>query len=441
MEDVIKYIKSLNIYEDDNVVLACSYGPDSMCLLDILKKLNINVIVAHVNHKYRKESDKEYNDLKKYCEDNNLSFEGKILTEEVKGNREEFYRKFRYDFFAELVKKYQAKYLFTAHHGDDLVETVLMRLSRGASFKGYAGFNIRTKINDYEIIRPLILVTKDDILKYIDENNIPYAIDATNLENIYTRNKYRNEILPILKEINPDIHKKFIKFSHLINEYSDYLDNETNNLYSKLYINNHLDLNEFNLYPLLLRKELLKKVLFNIYEKDINRINDTHLGLIFDLIDNDKKNSFINLPNNLIVRKYYNIIEFVENTIKEDYDLIFDNEIIKDNRSLLKVDTTDIIKSNYLIRLNSTDIKLPLHVRNRKVQDKIELKNGTKKVGEILSEAKMPKHIRDIYPIVTDDKGKILWIPGVKKSKFDKQINEDYDIIIKYIKKERKNEK
>ena len=202
MEDVIKYIKSLNIYEDDNVVLACSYGPDSMCLLDILKKLNINVIVAHVNHKYRKESDKEYNDLKKYCEDNNLSFEGKILTEEVKGNREEFYRKFRYDFFAELVKKYQAKYLFTAHHGDDLVETVLMRLSRGASFKGYAGFNIRTKINDYEIIRPLILVTKDDILNLNIKSNKIYVTNQTTLSRFDTdelisllEQKYKNIII------------------------------------------------------------------------------------------------------------------------------------------------------------------------------------------------------------------------------------------------------
>ena len=105
------------------------------------------------------------------------------------------------------------------------------------------------------------------------------------------------------------------------------------------------------------------------------------------------------------------------------------------------MDFTDIVKSNYLIRLNFKDIKLPIHVRNRTNGDKMELKNGTKKVGEILSEAKINRLDRDRYPIVCDDDNKILWIPGVKKSKFDRQINEDYDIIIKYIKKESINEK
>ena len=103
---------------------------------------------------------------------------------------------------------------------------------------------------------------------------------------------------------------------------------------------------------------------------------------------------------------------------------------------IFKVYSTDIVKSNYIIRLNSSDIKKPIHVRSIKFGDRIELKNGSKKVGEILSEAKINKLDRDRYPIVCDDNGKILWIHGVKKSKFDRQINEDYDIIIKYIKKE-----
>ena len=86
MEDAIKVIRNLNIYEEDYVVLACSYGPDSMCLLDLLRKERINVVVAHVNHKLRKESDKEYLDLKKYCEDNHLIFEGTTLKDKPKGN-------------------------------------------------------------------------------------------------------------------------------------------------------------------------------------------------------------------------------------------------------------------------------------------------------------------------------------------------------------------
>lgn len=441
MEDVIRFIENLNIYENEKVVLACSYGPDSMCLLDILRKINIDVIVAHVNHKYREESDQEFLDLKKYCLDNNMIFEGIEIKEEVIGNREEFYRNFRYNFFEKIVKKYHASYLFTAHHGDDLVETILMRLSRGSSFKGYGGFSTIVKNDNYKIVRPLVYLTKEDILEYVNRNNIPYAIDKTNLESVYTRNKYRNDILPILKEINPNVHKKFIKFSYIINEYNDYVEKEVNNLYSQLYLNNRLDLNEFVILPLLLKQCILKKVLLNIYNKDINRINDSHIDLILDLISSDKKNSSVNLPNNLLVSKYYNILEFNADTKYSDYDIIFDNEFSKDNWILLKVDNTDIIKSNYLIRLNSKEINMPLHIRNRRVRDKIELKNGTKKVGEVLSEAKMPMNERTVQPIVCDNDGKILWIPGVKKSKFDKQMNTDYDIIIKYIKKGENYEK
>ncbi len=441
MEDVINFIKGLKIYEDEKIVLACSYGPDSMCLLDILRKLNFEVIVAHVNHKYRKESDREFSDLKEYCINNNLIFEGIEIKEDVVGNREEFYRNFRYNFFDNVVNKYHAKYLFTAHHGDDLVETILMRLSRGASFKGYGGFSTVVKKNNYKIVRPLVYLTKKDILEYVDSNNIPYAIDETNLDSVYTRNKYRNEILPILKEINPNVHKKFIKFSYIINEYNDYIEKEVDTLYSQLYLNNRLDLNEFIILPLLLKQCILKKVLFNIYNKDINRVNDSHVELILDLINSDKKNSSVNLPNNLVVSKYYNILEFGIVNNYSDYDIVFDSELVKDNWVLMRINSTDIVKSNYLIRLSTKYIELPLHVRNRKVGDKIELRNGTKKLGEILSEAKIPKDERYKYPIVCDNVGKILWIPGIKKSKFDKQINEDYDIIVKYIKKGENYEK
>jgi len=435
MEEVISFINSLNILEDELVVLACSYGPDSMCLLNILKSLNINVVVAHVNHKFRIESDQEYIDLKNYCDKNSIIFEGIEIKEDIVGNTEEYFRNFRYDYFKKIVNKYNSRYLFTAHHGDDLVETILMRLSRGSSFGGYAGFKNKLKVNNYEIVRPLIYITKEDIMKYVKLNNIPYAVDETNLESIYTRNRYRNQILPILKDINPKVHKKFIKFSYLINEYNDYLIKEVDTLYSNLYINNRLDLNDFNILPVLLKKELLRKILFNIYDNNISLINDKHLDLIFDLISNEKVNSFINLPNNIIVRKYYNILEFNSNKCVNNYDYVLEDKVIVNNISISMESNTNIIKSNYLIRLNSKDINLPIHVRNRYVGDKIILKNGTKKVGEVLSESKMPKMIRDSYPIVVDSNGKILWIPGIKKSKFDKQISEDYDIILKCVKK------
>ncbi len=441
MNEIYRFLKSLDIYEDDKVVLACSYGPDSMALLDILIKLKFDVVVAHVNHKLRVESDKECEDLRNYCKKRNIIFEESIIGKYPKGNIEAYARSFRYNFFKEIVAKYHAKYLFTAHHGDDLVETILMRISRGASLSGYAGFRLITKQNNCDIVRPLIYLTKEEILNYNKENNIPYAIDETNNIDNYTRNKYRHKVLPLLKEINPKIHNKFIKFSNNISECSDYIDRVVNDVFKCIYVSKHIDLNNFYILDSYIQKKLLEKILLDIYSNDINKISDVHVSLILDLIYGHRVNSIINLPNNIKIAKFYNMLIFDYKDCAYDYDYVIRDEIIINDGIIKYVDDCDILKSNYVLRLNKKDVKLPLRVRNRKVGDKIKLKNGTKKVGEILSEAKIMKLERDIYPIVCDSDGNILWIPGVKKSKYDRNYNDDYDIIVKYIKKGERYEK
>lgn len=438
MNNVIKFINDLNI--DGAVVLACSYGPDSMCLLDILMKMKIDIVVATVNHKLREESDEEYRLLKKYCDDNNLIFEGYEIKEFPKGNMEAIARSIRYKFLDEIVNKYGAKYLFTAHHGDDLVETVLMKINRGASLKGYSGISFISAHNGYNLVRPLLYLTKEEILKYNEDNGILYAIDQTNFELDHTRNIFRHKVLPVLKEINPQIHKKFINFSDNILNYYNYVNEEVNSYKSLYYNNGRLDINEINLLPLFIKKLLVQSILQDIYKDNIDKINSKHIELIVKLFDSIKANSVINLPMNINVYKFYNIIEIKEEIKVKDYEYVLDDKIKLNEFEIYLVDKSDIIKSNYLIRLNKSDVILPLHIRNRKVGDKIQLKNGTKSVGEILSEAKISFLQRDEYPMLTDDDGKILWIPGVKKSKYDRNINDSYDIIVKCVKEGEKNE-
>lgn len=439
MSDVLNYIKSLGI--DGKVVLACSYGPDSMCLLDLLVKCNLDVVVAHVNHKLRIESDNEYIELENYCKSNGICFEGYVINDYPKGNVENVARGIRYKFFEDVMRKYDSKYLFTAHHGDDLVETILMRLSRGASFKGYGGFEVISKVKFYSLIRPLIFVTKDDIVNYVNDKGIPYAIDSTNLEFVHTRNIYRHRVLPVLKEINPKIHKKFIKFSNNIYDYYNYVNEEVNSYKNILYNKNkYLDINELSMLPIFILKLLIESILFDIYGDSIGVIEDKHVDLIIDLMFSDKANNMVNLPLNIIAYKFYNIIDIKKKEEVFSYDYVIDKELYINNGYIAYLNECDIKKSNYVIRLSSSDVKMPLHVRNRCVGDKISLRNGSKSVGEIFSECKMNLLERDIYPLVVDDNNKILWIPGIKKSKFDRQIGEEYDIIIKYIKKERENE-
>ena len=173
-KQVNSFIKE-NIKKNDVVLIAVSGGPDSMCLLDLMlkyrEKTNIKIIVSHVHHNVRKESDDELIFVKDYCEANDVIFESMKITDYSGSNFESEARDKRYDFFDKLALKYGAKYVLTAHHGDDLMETILMRLVRGSNLKGYSGFDDKIIYDNYTILRPLISVTKKDILKYNEENN------------------------------------------------------------------------------------------------------------------------------------------------------------------------------------------------------------------------------------------------------------------------------
>ena len=165
MEEAIRFLSDNNLINiNDYVVIGLSGGPDSMALLNILleyrKKINMNIVCAHVNHGIRKESDDEEIFVHNYCKENNVIFEYMKLEKCNNSNFESFARKKRYDFFDSVIKKYDAKILFTAHHGDDLIETILMRLVRGSTLKGYAGFPAITEKQDYKIVRPLVFYTK-----------------------------------------------------------------------------------------------------------------------------------------------------------------------------------------------------------------------------------------------------------------------------------------
>ena len=248
MDKSINYLKKLlNI--NDVVVVGVSGGPDSMCLLhllnDIKEELKLKIIVAHMNHKVRKEADVEEEYVRNFAKDNNLEFELYELKEHIKSNFHSESRIIRYKFFEELVNKYNAKYVMTAHHCDDLMETILMRIGRGSNLKGYSGFEILTNKGNYSIVKPLVFYTKDEIIKYMDNNNYKYYIDYTNNEDDFLRNIYRHNILPKLKEENENIHEKYIKYSKVLLDADNFINNYVNNILNDIYKDNKLNIKLF----------------------------------------------------------------------------------------------------------------------------------------------------------------------------------------------------
>ena len=300
----------------------------------------------------------------------------------------------RYNFFDKIVRKYNANYLMTAHHGDDLIETILMRITRGSNLDGYSGIHKIVDMEGYKLVRPLIYFTKKELEDYDLKNNVKYFTS-----------KYIDKERD--KAINRIINKK----------------------------TNRILIDEFLKIDKYIQKEILYYVMEDFYQDDLILVNDKHIELLMYLINSNKSNMIVNLPNEILAIKSYNEFYLKRETGEIDsYEIEFNKYAeLPNNHSIELIDDTED-NSNNICRLSSHDIKLPITIRTRKFGDKISVKglNGKKKVKEIFIDNKISLEERDTWPIVIDAVGNILWIPGVKKSKFDIPKGKNCDIILKY---------
>ena len=425
--------------DNDTIVIGCSTGPDSMALFDMLLKIkdkyNLKIICAHVNHNIRKQSVEEAEFIKEYCEKKNIVIESMVIEKYGDDNFHNEARNIRYHFFEKVVEKYKANYLMTAHHGDDLMETVLMRIVRGSNISGYSGFHKVVDMGNYKIVRPLIYYTKDELLEYDVKNNVKYYIDESNSKMKYTRNRYRKHVLPFLKEEDKNVHRKFLKFSENIEEASKYIEKVRDKALKKIIQNNKVKIDLFLELDSYIQKEILYYIMADYYQDDLILLNDKHIELLLSLINSKKANMEVNLPNEIVAIKSYNDFYLKRETEElTTYEIEFNEYVELPNKHSIKTIEDEADNSNNICRLSSDDVLLPLIVRTRKLGDRMEVKgmNGRKKIKEIFIENKIDLHDRDLWPIVTDSLGRIVWIPGLKKSKFDRSKKEKYDIIIKY---------
>ena len=268
MKDIIIYLKKL-LSNNQVVVVATSGGPDSMCLLNLLCKFDVKIIVAHVNHKLRSESEEEAEFVKSFALDKGLIYEYMEIKEYSHDNLENDARIKRYTFFNELICKYNANYLMTAHHGDDLMETILMRLVRGSSLKGYSGFKKEIDMNTYELVRPLITLTKNEIIEYMNSNNLKYFIDKSNYSRDYTRNRYRLDCLPFLKSEDKSVHLKFLKFSEELDKANSFINGFVLKIIDDLKLNDGLCISKLKELDSFLLQRVIEYELSKMYPNDL----------------------------------------------------------------------------------------------------------------------------------------------------------------------------
>ena len=364
-----------------------------------------------------------------YCKKNKIIFELLEINEyKVKKFNEEDARRRRYKYFEMLIKKYNAKYLLTAHHGDDLIETILMRIVRGSNLSGYIGIKKINENKEYTILRPFLTTTKENIISYNKNTKIEYAIDKSNESLKHTRNRFRKRMLPFLKEENKNVHLKFLKFSEELNSYQQFVEEYIKEKKiiddDQIVINNILNESDF------IKRKSIELIIKEIQKKEFFEISDNQVKEILKIIN--KSNKSIDLKNGFKCINEYGLIKILKEESKVIDTQILNKDLSVDNFNFYFLNESSS-NDNWTIRLSTKEIKFPLYIRRRENNDKLIVKNlnGSKKVNEIFNENKIPKNKRDSYPVIIDSDNNIIWIPGLKKSKFCKDKTEKYDIIIR----------
>ena len=300
-DEVLKTIKEYNLIENgDKIVVGVSGGPDSICLVDILneikndKKINFELAICHINHLIREEAKEDEKFVEKYAKEKNIPFFSKeidvvCLAKKQKIGTEEAGRIARYAFFEEILQKINGTKIATAHTKNDNAETVIMNLLRGSGTAGLKGIS---PIRDNKYIKPLIQISREEIEAYCEEQKLNPRYDKTNSENIYTRNKVRNILIPLIKkEFNPNIIDTIDRLSSLAKKENEYLEKTTKEKYEELLIKEEKNEIILNLKKFNIQDEVIKSRII-IYT--IKRLLGTSQGIekvhIDDIITLCKKN-------------------------------------------------------------------------------------------------------------------------------------------------------
>ena len=311
---VLNTIKKYNLIESgDKIILAVSGGPDSISMLDILNNIkndknidiNFEIIVAHVNHMIRKEAIEDEKYVREFCEKRKIEFYSKSIDVQKMANNnkigtEEAGRKARYEFFDEILKKTNSNKIAIAHNKNDSVETVIMHILRGSGISGLKGIEPRRE----KYIRPLIDCERKEIEKYCNENDLKPKIDKTNFENVYTRNKIRNVVIPYIKnEFNENIIETISRLSKLVSEEEDYMERQIKKVYEDILIIEgkkeiQLDLKKFNNQEKVIKSRLIIYTITRIFGSS-EGIEKIHIEDIIKLCGNNIGNKFLTPNKNI----------------------------------------------------------------------------------------------------------------------------------------------
>ncbi len=419
-EQFENYINRNELFnKQDNLLLALSGGCDSVALLRLLKERKYKFSAAHCNFNLRdNDSEKDQLFTENLCKKFGIqlfikSFDTKKFASENKLSLEDAARKLRYTWFEEIRRKNNFSYILTAHHLDDRIETFFINLTKGTGIKGLRSILPKTE----HIVRPLLFARRSDIETYCTENKIKFRTDKSNFDTYFLRNKFRHEILPALKKINPkftdSMSKNFQIFSEFEKIYDNYIENGKNAVLKKdknlIYIN--LEKLFKSPAPSSLLFEIIRPYGFNSSQNQhiISNINNLQNGkLFFSKTHRILKNTgFLTIDTIKSEKSEIFTIDKTTNFIDVPLKLSFLHT--NDFPSSLKTDNNTAL-------VDVGKINFPLKIRKPKTADffyPFGMK-GKKLLSDFFTDNKINRFKRENSWILTTYKDEIIWIIGYR---------------------------
>ena len=436
---VLNFVKENSMINDkDRILVALSGGPDSVCLLNILKELentlNIKIYAAHVNHCLRGDAALEdENYCLSLCKTLNIPcyvkrVEIEKLAKDKGISTEMAGREARYEFFEELMKTLNINKIAIAHNANDQAETVIMRAIRGTGIEGLVGIR---PIRDNKYIRPILCLTREEIESYCLDKNLNPHIDATNLEEIYSRNKIRLKAIPYIEDnFNKEVIFALNRLAYSCRQDVELIDSIVNSKYNE-YCNKEekyiiIKQEAFNEMEAVITR-IIRKALMEVSLK----FNNFEMKHIYDIIRLQKGNAGkkINITNKVLAINEYGNIKLKVNENKEidskeikvsKKDIENNDFCYANNDFTFKIYNKDnfngFINNNFIKVFDISNIS-DITIRTRKNGDKIVPlgMRGNKKIKDILIDAKSPKDLRDSIPLILFN-NEVAWILGLKTS-------------------------
>ncbi len=384
-------MKKLNLSLDKNkkYVVACSFGPDSMALLDAALKENLDVVVAHVNYRKRDASQMEQKSLEKYCNAHQIKLYILDLINQVpSGNFQDWARKKRYEFFKSVVEKENAFAVLVAHQQDDVIETYLMQKNRGNIVKNY-GISRENELFGMKLIRPLLDYTKQELKDYDVENNVPFSIDESNLTDHYTRNKIRHSIVEQMSK----------------KERAAILQEISNISKEKLSVFNKLTKEEF----LNLSYESLIKNLDYFMQK-VSEHSDISEKFVIEIKQafRTKTNLRYKITPSVWLELDYGEVFIVNGAKIRDYKFTFER---KGTNNFINIDFSMGAEDRGIINLPQEIL-----IKNCDKNDYVIIKDYKSKLNRLFIDWKMPLFLREVWPGIYDEKERLIYVPRYRKS-------------------------